>query len=186
MGMPAQHTDWTAEMVRALPDDGNRYEVLDGELFVSPAPSLDHQRLVFHLARLLDDYVRAHKLGEVFIAPADVEFSPQRLLQPDVFVIPPTPGTRPRTFKEVRRLLLAAEVLSPATARAVRTKKRDILQDERVPEYWIVDGDGRVTERWTPDDKRPEILSDSIEWQPVPSVPALVIDLPRFFAEALD
>ena len=186
MGMPAHHTDWTAEMVRALPDDGKRYEVLDGELFVTPAPSMDHQRVVFHLARLLDTYVRAHNLGEVFIAPADVEFSSRRLLQPDVFVIPPTPGKRPRTFKEVGRLLLAAEVLSPATARAVRTKKRDILRDQRVPDYWIVDADARVIERWTPDDKRPEILSASVEWQPVPSVPALVIDRPRFFAEALD
>ena len=186
MGMPAQHTEWTAEMVRALPDDGKRYEVLDGELFVSPAPSLDHQRLVFHLARLLDAYVRVHDLGEVFIAPADVEFSRQRLLQPDVFVIPATPGRRPQVFTEVGRLLLAAEVLSPATARAVRTKKRDILKDERVPEYWIVDGDGRVIERWSPDDRRPEILSATIAWQPVPHVPPIVIHLPRFFAEALD
>jgi Uma2 family endonuclease len=79
-----------------------------------------------------------------------------------------------------------APVLSPSTARVVRTRKRDILKDERVPEYWIVDGDGRVVERWTPDDKRPEILSTSIDWQPVAHVSALVIDLPRFFAEALD
>lgn len=186
MGMPAQHTDWTAEMARALPDDGKRYEVLDGELFVSPAPTMDHQRVVFRLARLLDDYVRTHKLGEVFIAPADVEFSPKRLLQPDVFVIPPAQGKRPRTFKEVGRLLLAAEVPSPSTARVVRTRKRDILKDQRVPEYWIVDADGRVIERWTPDDKRPEILSTAIAWQPVARVPALVIDLPRFFVDALD
>ena len=186
MGMPAHHTNWTAEMVGALPDDGKRYEVLDGELFVSPAPSLNHQRVVFELARTLQDYVRAHKLGEVFIAPTDVEFSPRRLLQPYVFVIPATPGRRPQVFTEVGRLLLAAEVLSPSTARVVRTRKRDILKDERVPEYWIVDGDGRVVERWTPDEDRPEVLSTSIDWQPVASVPALVIDLPRFFAEALD
>jgi len=186
MGMPAQHTNWTAEMARALPDDGKRYEVLDGELFVSPAPSFNHQRVVFLLARILDSYVRAQNLGEVFIAPADVEFSPQRLIQPDVLVIPPTPGRRPQTFQDVGRLLLAAEVLSPATARAVRTKKRDILRDERVPEYWIVDADARVIERWAPDDKRPEVLSAAITWQPVELVPALVIDLPRFFAQALD
>jgi Uma2 family endonuclease len=90
------------------------------------------------------------------------------------------------TFREVGRLLLAAEVLSLATARAVRTEKRDILRDERVPEYWIVDADGRVIERWTPDDKRPEVLSDTIRWQPAKGVPELVIDLPRFFSEALD
>jgi len=186
MGMPAQHTDWTAEMARALPDDGNRYEVLDGELFVSPAPSFDHQRVVGALYSVLRTYVLAHQLGEVFIAPADIEFSTGRLLQPDVFVIPPTPGVRPRTFRDVGRLLLSAEVLSPATARAVRTRKRAILKDERVPEYWIVDPDGRVIERWTPDDDGPGVLSATITWQPDQRVPALVIDLPRFFAEALD
>ena len=46
MAMPAQHTEWTVDMVRALPDDGNRYEVIDGELFVTPAPSVAHQRAV--------------------------------------------------------------------------------------------------------------------------------------------
>ena len=186
MGMPAQNVDWTAEMVRALPDDGKRYEVLDGELFVSPAPSMNHQRVVFLLARILDDYVRKHGLGEVFIAPTDVEFSPKRLLQPDVFVIPPTPGPRPQTFSDVGRLLLAAEALSTSTARAVRTKKRDILRDERVPQYWIVDSDRRVIERWTPDDENPDLLSLEISWQPDHQVPALVIDLPRFFSDALD
>ena len=186
MGMPAHQTEWTAEMVKALPDDGKRYEVLDGELFVSPAPGMNHQRVVFLLARILDHYVREHGLGEVFIAPTDVEFSPKRLLQPDVFVIPPTPGRRPQKFAEVGRLLLAAEGLLPATARAVRTKKRDILRDERVPEYWIVDADGRVFERWTPDNSRPEVLSTTITWQPDRHVPPLVIDLPRFFSDALD
>lgn len=186
MGMPAQNVGWTAEMVRALPDDGQRYEVLDGELFVSPAPSFNHQRVVFLLARILDDYVRAHELGEVFIAPADVEFSRHRLLQPDVFVIPPTPGRRPLSFQEVGRLSLSAEVLSATTARAVRTQKRDILRAERVPEYWIVDADGRVFERWTPDDLRPEILATTLTWQPDRRVAPLVIDLPRFFSDALE
>jgi Uma2 family endonuclease len=186
MGMPAHNVDWTAEMVRALPDDGRRYEVLDGALVVSPAPSMNHQRVVFLLARILDEYVRKHALGEVFIAPTHVEFSPQRLLQPDVFVIPPTPGRRPQTFSEVGRLMLAAEVLSSSTARAVRTKKRDILMDENVPLYWIVDPDGRVVERWTPDENRPEILSAVLTWHPDRRVPALEIDLPRFFVEALE
>ena len=186
MGMPAQNVRWTAEMARALPDDGKRYEVLDGELFVSPAPGFNHQRVVFRLARILDDYARAHKLGEVFIAPADLEFSPGRLLQPDVFVIPPTPGRRPQSFHDVGRLLLSAEILSPATARAVRIQKRDILCDERVPEYWIVDADARAFERWTPEDARPEVLSTTITWQPDEHVSPLVIELPHFFADALD
>jgi Uma2 family endonuclease len=186
MTIPFQRTAWTADLVRALPNDGKRYEVLDGELFISPAPSFNHQRVAQSLFRLLDHWVGRHELGEVFIAPAEVEFSPHRLLQPDLFIIPPTPGHRPRVFRDVGRLLLAIEVQSPATARADRTKKRDIFQDERVPEYWIVDPHGRVIERWTPDDKRPEILSASMRWQPTLRVLPVEIDLPRFFAEALD
>jgi Uma2 family endonuclease len=186
MAMPAPDTVWTADMARAIPDSENRYEVLDGVLVVSPAPSYAHQRVVFLLARILDAYVRAHNLGEVMIAPADVEFSNTRLLQPDVFVLPPTGGSRAVSFRDVGRLLLASEVSSPRTARVDRTEKRDTYRDERVPEYWIVDPDGRVIECWRPDDSRPEVRSTTISWQPDPGVPPLEIDLSRFFAEALD
>ena len=184
--MAAHDIAWTAALARALPNDGKRYEVLDGELFVSPAPSFNHQRVLQALFRLLDHWVGMHELGEVFIAPAEVEFSPRRLLQPDLFIIPPTPGTRPRVFRDIGRLLLTVEIQSPTTARADRTTKRDIFQDERVPEYWIVDPHGRVIERWMPDDKRPEILTASIRWQPNLRVLPVEIDLVRLFAGALD
>jgi Uma2 family endonuclease len=184
--MSVPHTAWTAGLARALPNDGKRYEVLDGELYASPAPSFNHQRVVQALFRLLDHWVHRHELGEIFIAPAEVEFSPRRLLQPDLFVIPSTPGARPRDFREVGKLLLAVEVQSPNTARADRIAKRDIYQDEQVPEYWIVDPHGRVIERWLPDDRRPEVLSTSIRWQPTLRVMPVEIDLRRFFSEALD
>jgi Uma2 family endonuclease len=186
MGMPAQHTEWTAEMARELPDDGNRYEVLDGELFVTPAPSLLHQRAVRVLYDVLAPYVNAHDIGEVLWSPADIEFSPRRLLQPDFFVVPPLPGGRARSWVEIKSLLLAVEVLSPSTARADRLKKRRIYQNEGVPEYWIADTDARLVERWRPGDERPEILIASLSWQPVERVDPLVIDLPRFFAGVLD
>ena len=124
MGMPAQQAEWTAEMARALPEDGNRYEVLDGELFVSPAPQPDHQSVVVALVRLLDVYVRHYELGWVFTAPADIEFSPRRFVQPDVFVVRNTGQGRPRTWQNARPLSLVAEVRSDSTARADRFKKR--------------------------------------------------------------
>ena len=108
--MSTQHIAWTADLARALPNDGKRYEVLDGELFVSPAPSFNHQRVLQALFRLLDHWVRMHELGEVFIAPAEVEFSPRRLLQPYLFVSPATAGSRPRVFRDVGKLLLAVEI----------------------------------------------------------------------------
>ena len=186
MGMPVQDTHWTAEMARALPDDGKRYEVLDGELFVSPAPSFRHQWVAQELLGQLQTYVRQHGLGWALIAPADIEFSPRRLVQPDVFVVPSTGGKRPSEWADVRALLLAVEVLSPTTARADKLRKRIIYQSEGVPEYWIVDPDARVVERWRPGDDRPEILDGILRWRPRAEVPPLEIALAEFFASALD
>ena len=186
MGMPAPQTEWTAERARALPEDGNRYEVLDGELFESPAPQPDHQSVVVALVRLLDAYVRQYELGWVFTAPADIEFSSRRFVQPDVFVVKNTGQGRPRTWQNARPLSLVAEVRSDSTARADRFKKRVIYQRERIPDYWIVDPEARVVEHWTPDDERPAIVTDVLTWQPKAEIPPLDINLSVFFAEALD
>lgn len=186
MGMPAPQTEWTAEMARALPEDGNRYEVLDGELFVSPAPEPDHQSVIVALVRFLDAYVRQYQLGWVFTAPADIEFSPRRYVQPDVLVVRKVGQGRPRTWKDARPLSLVAEVRSVSTARADRFRKRVIYQRERVPDYWIVDPEARVVEHWTPGDERPAIVADMLTWQPTANNPPLEINLPDFFADALD
>jgi Uma2 family endonuclease len=82
--------------------------------------------------------------------------------------------------------LLTVEILSPSTRRADRVRKREIYLDEGVPEYWIVDLDARLIERWRQGDQRPEIVTESLIWQPVAGVPALEVDLPRFFAGVLD
>jgi Uma2 family endonuclease len=186
MGMPAQQTEWTAEMARALPDDGKRYEVLDGELFVTPAPSLRHQTAASELWARLSPYVRAHSLGVALMSPADIEFSPRRLVQPDVFVAPQTERGRPRDWRDISSLLLAVEVLSPSTARADRQRKRRIYQSEGVPEYWILDLDARVVERWRPVDERPEIIADVLVWHPQSNAQPLSIELEAFFADVMD
>jgi Uma2 family endonuclease len=186
MGMPQPMADWTVERVLALPDDGNRYEVVDGELLVSPAPSLPHQVAVPALYDRLKPYVSAHVLGRVLLSPADIEFDKRTLLQPDLFVAPLIKGRPPRSWKEIRSLLLAVEVLSPSTARADRQVKRRRYQRHGVPEYWIVDLDARLIERWRPADERPEILAERLAWSPSADLPPLNIDLPALFAEVLD
>ena len=186
MGMPQAARRWTAELVRALPDDGNRYEVIAGELFVTPAPQLIHQAAVTALVLRLHPYVGAHGLGEVFASPADIEFDVDTLVQPDVFVAPLVAGRRPREWAEVKGLRLAIEILSPSTARADRTVKRRLFQQQGVPEYWIMDLEARVIERWHPGDERPEILAETVNWLCEAGVAPLVIDLPEFFAEVLD
>ena len=82
--------------------------------------------------------------------------------------------------------LLAVEVLSPSTARSDRVVKRPLYREERVPEYWIVDLDSRTIERSTPDEPRPELLDERLDWSPEGATEHLTIDLPAYFARALD
>jgi Uma2 family endonuclease len=181
MGMPHSATGWTAATVRVLPDDGNRYEVVDGELLVTPAPVRRHQRMVGQLFRLLADYVEREGLGEALCSPADIAAGERTLVQPDLFVVPLTAGRPADDWVELGELLLAVEVLSPSTARADRHLKRRLYQREGVPECWIVDLDARLVERWCPDDERAELLADELLWQPDAAVPPLRIDLPLLF-----
>lgn len=172
---------WTAADLRAIPDDRNRYEIIDGELFVTPSPLWSHQILAQEIFRLLDPYLRTHQIGQMIWAPADIELADDTVVEPDLFVVPLVEGRQARSWEDVGRLLLVVEILSPSTARADRTVKRRRYQRERVPEYWIVDGNARVVERWCPDDERPEIISDSLPWQPDLALPALIVDLPVMF-----
>jgi Uma2 family endonuclease len=179
------HTHWTAADRQEIPDDRNRYEIIDGELFMTPSPSWGHQRLTRELLRLIDDYLRTHRLGEVLSAPADVTLADDTVVEPDLFVVPLVEGRQPRSWADVRRLLLLIEILSSGTAHADRTVKRRRYQREGVPEYWIADGDARLVERWRPEDERPEMISDRLEWKPDDAMAPLLVDLPKLFEAAL-
>lgn len=121
----------------------------------------------------------------MFASPADISYGERTLVQPDVFVVPHREGHIAMRWEEVGPLLLAVEFLSPSTARADRHKKRRLYQRERVPEYWIVDLDARLIERWRADDERPEIVTERIEWRADAAQPPLVIDLAEYFREVL-
>jgi len=186
MGMPHATERWTAAMARALPDDRKRYEVIDGELLVTPAPSLPHQRAVGGLLVRLSAYLRSQPWAVVLMSPADISFHEDMLVQPDLFVVPIGPDRRlPRHWSDVRALLLAIEVLSPSTARADRQAKRRLYQREGVGEYWVVDPDALVVERWRPEDDRPEIVIGTLTWHPEPSTAPFELDLPAFFDHVL-
>ena len=179
MGMPQTAEMWTAERIRALPDDGLRHEVVDGEHLVTPAPRALHQIALSELEAVLRPYVREHRLGRVILSPADIELDPHTLVQPDLFV---TRETRVKSWKDAIPLRLAIEVLSPSTARADRLVKRRRFQRAAI-DYWIVDLKARVVERWRPGDKRPEVATDQLDWQPESALPPLVVDLVSFFRE---
>jgi Uma2 family endonuclease len=187
--MPAQrapHRRWTEEefyKARDAAPPGERWELVDGEVLVTPSPHWTHQRAVVRLTVLLYPYVRAHALGEVFTSPLDVKLEPGLVLQPDVLVVPA--GELRTKADIVRRLLLAIETISPSSARHDRVKKRPHYQRKRVPEYWIVDDSSQTIERWRPDDDRPEILAEQLVWHPEGASEPFVLSLPEFFAEVL-
>lgn len=192
MGMPVR-TDrrrrWTPAAVRELRErsvDATRYEVVGGELLVTPAPGGAHQNAVVVLCAALYRYVRTQRVGHASVAPRDVELpSEDSLIQPDVLVVPYEDAKLFVDSRAVERLLLAVEVLSAASAHADRVTKRRLLQRNRVPEYWVVDVEARVVERWRPDDERPEILTERLEWLPPGASEPFVLDLGPYFAEVL-
>lgn len=184
MSMPAPTQRWTAEQVRALQDEerhGPRDELIDGELPVTPAPQVDHQRAVRELLLIRAGYVHPRRLGEVLTSPADIELEPDTVVQPDVVVVP-AGAEPPRSWKDIRGLLLAVEVVSPSSARSDRVTKRRFFQRNRVPEYWVVNLDARTIERWRRDDERAELLDERLEWRSAGAAEPFALDLTPFFA----
>jgi Uma2 family endonuclease len=186
MHMVQVPTRWTAEMVRALPDDRNRYEVIEGDLIVSPGPSWIHQRAVVVLTGMLRGYLRSNRIGLLLSGPADIEFNEVTQVQPDIFVVPRGAGSAPRQWDDVRQLLLVVEVISPSSARNDRLQKRELYLQRGAPEYWIVDVDATLIERWRQGDTRPEIMSDSIEWRPPNAQSPFLLNLAEYFAEVVE
>ena len=181
MGMPNTAPGWTREMVLALPDDGNRYELFDGELLVTPAPAGPHQVAISFLWQALQPYVSGQGLGIVLTAPADLSLGGDQLSQPDLFVMPSLPPSR--DWADFPDPILVIEILSPSTARFDRLVKRRRFQRTGIPEYWIVDLDARVIERWRPVDERPEILDERLTWHAEGAASPLELDLPGYFRE---
>ncbi|HKT09067.1 MAG TPA: Uma2 family endonuclease [Gemmatimonadaceae bacterium] len=183
--MTFEQVRWTSDMVHHLPDDGNRYEVVDGALLVSRAPESPHRRAIQRLFLLLYPYLAAHGIGTAIWAPAEVEFDSENLVGPDLFVVPFVDGREPHSWAETDRLILAVEVLSPSTNDVDRLVKRRLYQRRHVPEYWMVDLDVRTIERWRPEDTHPAIAADRLDWQPRPSAPPLKINVIAYFGTVL-
>ena len=185
MAMTAAHHRWTRAEVVALIDASPlatpRYELVDGELFVTPSPIGPHQKAVRELLVELAAYLRRSPVAEVLSSPFDVELEPETIVQPDVFVVPVEEGRRLATEMPAHQLLLAAEVISPGSARGDRGRKRALFQ-RRMPEYWIVDLDARLIERWRPREERPEILRDRLEWKPEGATEPFRVELGDFFS----
>ncbi len=131
--MPSDR-EWTADDLSALPDDGLRYELVDGVLLVSPAPVPLHQRVVTRLATLLN--LAAPSGYEALVSPVSYRINDTRELQPDVVVVAADQVTGSRLSAAP---LLVVEVLSPRTKVTDLTLKRHLYERAGVPAYWIID-----------------------------------------------
>ena len=165
MSMPAIRPVTTIEELWALPDDGQRHELLDGVHVVTPSPAPRHQRIVVALVDALRTALRGRKDLDLLTSPADIRLGPRTLVQPDLFICRVDPSDPPQDWPGMGTPIVAIEILSPGTASRDRGVKRRIYQRAGVAEYWVVDPDARLIERWTPDDVRPEILDEVLEWR---------------------
>jgi Uma2 family endonuclease len=179
MGMAAP-LYYTADMVRALPDDGNRYETVYGELLVTPAPRPLHQLVLERLRGALWKYLESHPVGVLLSSPADLSWGPDVLVQPDLFVVD-REEARALDWARMKTLLLAVEVPSPSTARYDRFTKRRLYQEVGVATYWIVDADAGSVEIWSPADAFPSTETSTLHWHPVGSEAAFVLRLDELF-----
>lgn len=186
MGMRAPKVEYTVDDLARMPDDGNRYEIIDGELLVTPAPRLGHQLAVVELVKILGPY--ADSLGlRLFVAPTDVRVSRKSQVEPDLFVVPRSSAPDHRAlFVMMHGVLLAIEILSPSTAKVDRGEKRVLYQAQGVAEYWIVDVEKCIVDVWTPQTVEARTEARSLRWQPVAGRRALTIDLVALFASVRD
>jgi len=171
---------YTAEMVRALPDDGNRYETVYGELLVTPSPRELHQRVLLRLLLELGNYLERNRVAALYSSPADISWGTDILVQPDLFVVD-LEQARTGEWSRFKNLLLVIEVSSPHTTRYDRFTKRRLYQEVGVPLYWLVDCDERRVEIWTPRDVFPALESERLEWQPAGGPDPLAIEVQPLF-----
>jgi Uma2 family endonuclease len=169
---------WTLAELHSLPDDGNKYELVRGELFVTPAPTNEHEEILARLTRILDPYVAAHDLGLVFHPRAVVRFRGSEV-EPDLMVRQPAP--RPRTpWERMPKASLVVEVISPTTRRRDRGPKREFYLEADVAEYWIIDPERRsiAVVRLGEADRE---VRDKLVWQPRGAASSLDVPVAELF-----
>ena len=173
MRMAVKTRAWMRDDLEHLPDDGNRYEVLDGALFVTPQAKFDHQVIANGISVALTLYCRQFGLGAV-VGPGAVVFGNNEL-QPDVQVVPGPPPQAGVEWKDLPVPLLVVEVLSDSTARRDVGKKREAYLLLNIPTYWVVDASARHVLVWTSERDEPVTMTDVLRWQPSDSHPPLEI-----------
>jgi Uma2 family endonuclease len=183
MTTESKRTRWTYSEFARLPNDGNRYEVIDGELYVSPSPQPRHELISQRLNRQLDNFVHEHDLGWILTAPVDVLFAEGEYVAPDLIFV-----RRERVGIITERGIEAApdlivEISSPSSRTLDRGPKLRQYTRFGVPLYWIIDPDGARVEvyRLSEFPSAPSVAAETLTWTPVPTGPTLTIEVPPLF-----
>jgi Uma2 family endonuclease len=178
MAMPNAVKRWTLQELHSLPDDGNKYELVRGELFVTPPPSYDHETIGARLTQILVPYVAAHGLGLVYHPRAVLRFEGSEV-EPDLMVRAVAPGA---DWDRAPVPILVVEILSPSTRRRDREQKRALYAEAGVAEYWMVDPETRsITVVGA---GRPDLVeTEGLVWSPAGTSAPLMIGVAGLFSD---
>jgi len=176
--------EWTYDDYAKLPDDGWRYEIVNGVLYMSPSPSGAHQDAVLEIASYLRTYVKLAGLGLVRVAPFNVRLSSKDTFQPDILVVLNANLEKVKDTYVLGAPDLVVEVASPSTEGFDRREKQDTYALAGIPEYWIVNTDARTVEVLVLEQGRYRSLGAFRGKATLPSqvVPNLPVRLEQFFA----
>lgn len=181
----SEQGEWTYEAYVAMPEDGHRYEVVDGVLYVSPSPNSSHQLIVGEIYASLRSAILATGLGLVYLAPFDVELNYKNIVQPDVFM-----ALNEHLDRDIGRCFagapdLVVEVASPGTVRHDSSAKLNAYAKAGVPEYWLIFPDARTVELLVLKDGVYDSLGLFSEGAILPSkiIPDMTTKVEQFFAD---
>ena len=180
MHMATATKRWTLEELHSLPDDGNKYELVRGELFVTPPPNVDHETVAARLTQILAPYVSEHRLGYVYHPRSVLRFEGSEV-EPDLMVRQP-PSTANVSWEKMPIPILVVEIISDSTRRRDWGPKRDFYMDAGVAEYWIVDP-SRTTITIVRKEETDRVVRDQLSWQPIESAAPLVVELAAAFED---
>jgi Uma2 family endonuclease len=178
MHMAASPKQWTLAELHSLPDDGNKYELVDGELYVTPPPNADHETILARLSRLLEPYVAHMGLGFVY-HPRSVFRVGGSEVEPDLMVRQAPPHAR-TAWEEMPPPILVVETFSPYTRRRDVGVKREFYERNGIAEYWMIDPEREtITVARPGEDDR--TVNDRIMWHPAGASEPLAISVPEVF-----
>jgi Uma2 family endonuclease len=177
MHMATELKRWTLEELHSLPDDGNKYELIHGELFVTPAPTNDHETILARLTDILSPYVRANGLGRIYHPRAVFRFRGSEV-EPDLMVRAEAPGIG-NDWERAPLPILIVEVFSPSTFRRDQTFKKDFYEEAQIPEYWMIDPDRLQVTVVRADSKT--TVKDTFVWHPSGAGESLTVSVASIF-----